>query len=62
MDNRTVASAHSEIQKVKSNLTTHEAVCAERWQEMLYRVKRLETIMIATAGATLILLISLHVS
>lgn len=59
MDNRTVASAHSRIDKVQSNLATHEAVCAERWVEMLNRVKRIEMIMISTAGASLLLLISL---
>lgn len=59
MDNRTVASAHSRIDKVQSNLATHEAVCAERWSEMLNRVKRIEMIMISTAGASLLLLISL---
>ncbi len=62
MDNRTVASAHLAIQNLKTNIATHEAVCAERWQEMLHRVKRLEHIMIGTAGATILLLISLHVS
>ena len=61
MDNRTVASAHSRIDKVQSNLATHEAVCAERWAEMLNRVKRIEMIMISTAGASLLLLISLVV-
>ena len=61
MDNRTVASAHSRINKVESNLATHEAVCAERWAEMLNRVKRIEMIMISTAGASLLLLISLVV-
>ncbi len=61
MDNRTVASAHSRIDKVQSNLATHEAVCAERWAEMLHRVKRIEMIMISTAGASLLLLISLVV-
>ena len=61
MDNRTVASAHSRINKVESNIATHEAVCAERWTEMLHRVKRIEMIMLSTAGASLLLLISLVV-
>jgi len=61
MDHRTVASAHSEIQKVKANLATHEAVSNHRFDELLSRVKRLEAIMIGTAGATILLLISLHV-
>jgi predicted nucleic acid-binding Zn ribbon protein len=61
MDNRTVASAHSAVQKTQANLTMHEAVCAERWAEMLHRVKRIEMIMLSTAGASLLLLISLVV-
>ena len=37
-------------------LTTHEAVCAERWRETILRIKRLEAIMIATAGGSIALL------
>jgi hypothetical protein len=59
MDNRTVASAHSRIDKVESNLNTHEAVCAERYDMIRSRLKRLEIVIISTAGASLLLLISL---
>jgi hypothetical protein len=59
MDNRTVASAHSRIDKVESNLTTHEAVCAERYDMIRSRLQRLEIVIISTAGASLLLLISL---
>ena len=59
MDNRTVASAHSRIDKVQSSLTTHEAVCAERYDMIRSRLKRLEIVIISTAGASLLLLISL---
>ena len=59
MDNRTVASAHSRINKVESNLTMHEAVCAERYDMIRSRLKRLEIVIISTAGASLLLLISL---
>jgi hypothetical protein len=45
--------------EVKAKLDTHEAVCAERWLETLSRIKRLEMIIISTAAASILLLISL---
>ena len=48
-------------QLVKSELDTHEAVCAERWKETILRIKRIEHIMIGTAGTTIVLLIGLLV-
>ena len=47
------------VQSIKSELDTHEAVCAERWKETILRIKRIERIMIGTAGATILLLVSL---
>ena len=41
---------------VESKLETHEAVCAERWKETIERIKRLELIMISTAGAVILLM------
>ena len=38
------------IHDVKSQIDTHEAVCAERWKETIVRIKRLEAIMIGTAA------------
>ena len=38
------------VTSVKAELDTHEAVCAERWKETILRIKRIETIMIGTAG------------
>jgi hypothetical protein len=37
-------------------LSTHEAVCAERWRETILRIKRLEAVMIGSAGGTIALL------
>jgi hypothetical protein len=37
-------------------LSTHEAVCAERWRETILRIKRLEAVMICSAGGTIALL------
>ena len=42
--------------EVESKLNTHEAVCAERWKETIERIKRLEMIMIGSAGAVIILM------
>tara|TARA_R100000657_G_C4663716_1_gene107534 strand:+ start:777 stop:959 length:183 start_codon:yes stop_codon:yes gene_type:complete len=47
------------IYKIEQHLSSHEAVCTERWLETISRIKRIETIMIGTAGSTIILLISL---
>jgi len=49
------------IQEVKAELDTHEAVCSERWKETILRIKRIEHIMIGTAGTTIVLLIGLLV-
>jgi hypothetical protein len=47
--------------EVKSQIDTHEAVCAERWKETILRIKRIEHIMIGTAGTIIVLLIGLLV-
>ena len=44
---------------VQSQIDTHEAVCAERWKETILRIKRIEHIMIGTAGTTILLLIGI---
>ena len=31
-------------QSVKTQIDTHEAICAERWQETINRIKRLEMV------------------
>ena len=48
-------------QEVKGQIDTHEAVCAERWKETIVRIRRIEMIIIGTAGSTIILLISIIV-
>ena len=42
---------------VKAELDTVSAVSQERFIELLSRVKRLETIMVGSAGTTIVLLI-----
>ena len=46
------------VLSVKSQVDTHAAVCAERFKETILRIKRIEHIMIGTAGATILLLLS----
>jgi hypothetical protein len=50
------------VMSVQAQVDTHEAVCAERWKETILRIKRIEHIMIGTAGTTIVLLIGLIVN
>jgi hypothetical protein len=45
--------------EVQGKLVTHEAVCAERYEGINARLKRLETILLASAGSIIILLLGL---
>jgi hypothetical protein len=47
------------VYEVKAQIDTHEAVCAERWLETINRVKRLEIVIMTSAGAIITLLLSL---
>lgn len=47
------------ISEVEGRLNTHEAVCEERWTETILRIKRIEAILIGTAGAIIMLLLHL---
>ena len=47
------------VSEVEGRVDTHEAVCAERYSGINARLKRLEGILIGTAGAIIILLLSL---
>jgi histone acetyltransferase (RNA polymerase elongator complex component) len=42
------------IDKTDARLSTHEAVCAERYEQINGRLKRLEAIMMKTAGVMLL--------
>tara|TARA_R100001163_G_C4924758_1_gene103397 strand:+ start:177 stop:341 length:165 start_codon:yes stop_codon:yes gene_type:complete len=44
------------VKDVEARVNTHEAVCAERWKETIERIKRLEMIMIGSAGAVIALM------
>ena len=36
------------IATINAKIESHEAVCAERWLEIIHRVKRLENFIVAT--------------
>jgi histone acetyltransferase (RNA polymerase elongator complex component) len=42
------------IDKTDARLSTHEAVCAERYDQINARLKRLETILLKTAGVMIL--------
>jgi hypothetical protein len=46
--------AKTTVNQVASELAKHEAVCAERWLEILNRVKRVEWFIVATLVTLLI--------
>jgi len=47
------------MEDTDTRLSVHEAVCAERWKETILRIKRIESIGIACAGAIILLLLHL---
>ena len=47
------------VTEVEARLTTHESVCAQRYEGINARLKRLETILIGSAGAIILLLLNL---
>jgi hypothetical protein len=49
----------STADQVKGQLDTHEAVCAERYLGINARLKRLEQILIGSAGFIIVLLLTL---
>ena len=47
------------MENLEAKLSTHEAVCAERYAGIWARLKRLESILIGSAGAIIMLLLAL---
>jgi len=45
--------------ELDKDLTQHEAVCAERYEMIMFRISRLEKIMIGAAGAMILGLASI---
>ena len=48
-----------DLAELSAHLNTHEAVCAERYGMVAARLKRLEVVMMSSAGAIILLLIGL---
>lgn len=44
----------TQVDATDARLSTHEAVCAERYEQINARLKRIEGIMIKTAGIMLV--------
>lgn len=49
----------AQVNETEAKLSVHEAVCAERYAGINARLKRLETIMIGSAGAIILMLLGL---
>lgn len=49
----------TKVAEVETELLKHEAVCAERYEMILFRIERLEKIMIIAAGAMIVGLTSI---
>jgi len=47
------------VDDMEARLSTHEAVCAERYTGIWARLKRLESILFTAAGAIIMLLLAL---
>jgi hypothetical protein len=51
--------SQQQIREVDNRLSTHEEVCALRYEAINARLKRLEGILMASAGAIILLLLSI---
>jgi hypothetical protein len=60
-DQRTAARAHARIDDLMVELRQHLAVCAQESRAQNSRLRRVEAILIGSAGATIVLLISVLV-
>jgi hypothetical protein len=49
----------AEIDQTEARLTTHEAVCALRYEGLCARLKRLENIGVGAAGTIIMLLLTI---
>ena len=49
----------ADLQELDKNFSIHEQVCAERWKETIIRIKRLESVLVGSAGAIIMLLLAI---
>jgi hypothetical protein len=61
-DNRTTSDAHSRIDDLLLEVRQHVVSCSAETRQQNARLRRLEAILITSAGATIILLVSLVTS
>ena len=59
MDKRTVSSAQQRVDELDARMIRVEVQLEERWKETILRIKRIESILIGTAGATIALLLTM---
>ena len=58
MDKRTVASAHERIDNVEKDVVALSTQASIQFKEVFIRIKRLEAILIGTAGSIIALLLA----
>ena len=49
----------ADLRELDKSFSIHEQVCAERWTETITRIKRLESVLLASAGAIILLLVGI---
>ncbi len=50
------------VTEIKSQIDTHEAICAQRWEETINLIKRLEMVILGSGGAIILLLLNIVIS
>ena len=59
MDKRTVSSAHQRIDEMQLQIVELRTEAKIQFKDILNRVKRLESLLIATSGATIVMLLTI---
>jgi len=59
MDKRTVSSAHQRIDKMQLQIVELRTEAKIQFKDIFNRVKRLEAVLIATSGATIVMLLTI---
>ena len=49
----------ADLTELDKTFAIHEQVCAERWKETIIRIKRLESVLVGSAGAIIMLLLAI---
>ena len=59
MDKRTVASAHERIDEMQLQIVELRTEAKVNFRDLFNRVKRLESLLIATSGASIVMLLTI---